>query len=366
MDRIKDVTAYLESIAPLPYQESYDNAGLILGDRDKEVTGILISIDVTEEVLDEAINLGCNMVVSHHPIIFKGLKKLTGDDYVQRTVLKAIKNNIALYAIHTNLDNIRMGVNARICQNLELIDMKILVPREGTLSKLVSFVPKENREQVLKALYNTGAGVIGDYDHCSFSVSGTGTYRPGDQADPYIGSSGADQTVEESRIEVIFPTHLSSKIVQALKSAHPYEEAAYYLTDIENINLEVGSGMTGNLEQPMKGMEFLSFLKEKMKTPLVRHSPVNEDKMINKVAVCGGSGSFLTKAAIQSGADIFITGDIKYHEFFDADGKIVLADIGHYESEAFTKDLLYDLLIKKFNTFALHLSKAVTNPINYF
>jgi dinuclear metal center YbgI/SA1388 family protein len=366
MIQVKDVANYLEGYAPLSYQENYDNAGLITGNEDMEVSGILISLDTTESVIEEAIDMGCNLVVSHHPIIFKGLKKLTGSNYVERTVITAIRNNVAIYAIHTNLDNISGGVNARICQQLGLINNEILLPKSGILSKLVTFIPKENIEQVLHALYDSGVGEIGEYDHCSFTVDGIGTFRPGQDASPLIGKIGKDETVKESRVEVIFPSHLWKKVKRSLEESHPYDEAAYYLTGLDNEDNQIGSGMIGNLPSPVNHEEFLSFLKEKMKTPLVRHTQIPPRGQVQKIAVCGGSGSFLIPAAKSRGADVFVTGDVKYHEFFDADGKIIIADIGHYESEAFTKDLLHDLLTKKFNTFALHLSKTVTNPINYF
>ncbi|NNF22514.1 MAG: Nif3-like dinuclear metal center hexameric protein, partial [Saprospiraceae bacterium] len=323
-------------------------------------------LDTTEEVIEEALKLGCNLIVSHHPIIFKGLKKLTGSNYVQRTVLKSIRNNIAIYTIHTNLDNVSGGVNDKICQQLGLIDTEILLPKSGTLSKLVTFIPKQNAEKVLKSLFNSGVGEIGEYDHCSFTIDGIGTFRPGQDASPIVGKAGKNETVHESRVEVIFPSYLWPKVKRSLINAHPYDEAAYYLTGLDNDNNQVGSGMVGNLPTPMDPAEFLSFVKERMDTPLIRHTEPPKGRKVEKIAVCGGSGSFLIPSAVGSGADVFITGDVKYHEFFDADGKIMIADIGHYESEAFTKDLLHDLLTKKFNTFALHLSKTVTNPINYF
>ena len=366
MTQVKDVTSYLESFAPLSYQEEYDNSGLIIGDPEMEVKGILITLDTTEEVLQEAVEKGCNMVISHHPIIFRGLKKITGRNYVERTVLKSIKNDIAIYAIHTNLDNVMGGVNAMICNRLELQNCNILSPKKGTLSKLVTFIPKEDKDKVLKALYDIGAGQIGEDDHCSFSIDGEGTFRPGDKADPHIGKKGEDERVNEARVEVIFSSHLWNKVNNALKSSHPYDEVAYYLTSLDNENQQIGSGMIGDLKKPMETKSFLSYLKDKMQANVVRYTRLSVRNEVQKVAVCGGSGSFLIQAAISNGADVFVTGDVKYHEFFDAEGKIIVADVGHYESEVFTKDLLHDLLTKKFNTFALHLSETVTNPINYF
>jgi dinuclear metal center YbgI/SA1388 family protein len=363
--KIKDVTAYLESIAPRSYQESYDNSGLLTGDPAHEVKGVLVTLDCTEAVVQEAIDQHLNLIIAHHPIIFRGLKKLTGSNYIERTIIKAIRNNIAIYAIHTNLDNVHTGVNLRICEKLGLTRLKILVPKADVLTKLVTFIPDENAEAVLTALYNAGAGRVGNYDNCSFTVKGTGTFRPNDQANPYIGEAGRQERVAEVRAEVIFPTHLAARMLEALREAHPYEEVAYYLTSLSNENQEVGSGMTGFFEKPLEPIAFLGRLKEAMGLSVVRHTQLI-DAPVEKVAVCGGAGSFLLPHAIQSGAQAYISADFKYHEFFDADNRIMIADIGHYESEVFTKDLLVEVLNKKFATFAINFSSTVTNPISYF
>lgn len=362
--KVKDITEYLESLAPRAYQESYDNSGLLTGEPSQEVTGVLVTLDCTEEVVQEAIERGINMIVAHHPIIFKGLKKLTGSNYVERTILKAIRNNIALYAIHTNLDNIHTGVNRKIGKKIGLKNLRILLPKKDTLSKLVTFIPRENEEPVMKALYDAGAGQIGNYKNCSFGVAGTGTFMPNEVATPHIGKANQQESVKEIRAEVIFSTHLEAQIIGGLRKAHPYEEVAYYITRLENDNQEVGSGMIGELEQPMEPIEFLKGLKTSMSLNIIRHTQLL-DKKVKKVAICGGSGSFLLHQAIRSGADFFVTADFKYHEFFDADGKITIADIGHYESEFFTKELIMELLKEKFPTFAVNFSSTDTNPIRY-
>lgn len=365
MPQIKDITNFLETIAPLPYQESYDNAGLIVGDALIEVTGILVTLDSTEVVVDEAIAKGCNLIVAHHPIVFKGLKKLNGKNYVERTVIKAIKNNVAIYATHTNLDHVVGGVNFMIAERLGLQDVRILAPKHGTLMKLVSFVPVADTQKVLDALYNAGVGQIGNYDHCSFRVNGTGTFRPNQNANPHIGTANADEEVIENRIEVIFPAHLENQVMTALRRAHPYEEVAHYLTLLQNQHQETGAGAIGNLIKTMPTNDFLSFLKQKMNLNVIRHTALTKDS-IQKVAVCGGAGSFLLNDAVRAGADVFITADFKYHEFFDADGQILICDIGHYESEVFTKELLQRYLSKKFPNFATILSETITNPVNYY
>lgn len=362
--KIKDVTRFLESLAPRSYQESYDNSGLLTGNPSHEVKGILTALDCTEAVVDEAVSTKANLIVSHHPILFKGVKKLTGSNYVERVIIKAIKNDIAIYAIHTNLDNVHTGVNRKLAERVGLTNLKILAPKKGTLSKLVTFIPKENADAVLSALHDAGAGQIGHYKNCSFRVEGTGTFMPDETARPHIGTSLSQEYVQEVRAEVIFPTEATSFIMQALKRAHPYEEIAHYLTALDNENQEVGSGMIGDLHPGQEPLNFLKGLKDRMQLDVIRHTKI-VDTEINRVAVCGGAGSFLLGHAIEAGAQIFITADYKYHDFFDADGRIIVADIGHYESEVATKELLVEVLTKKFNTFAINFSKTVTNPISY-
>lgn len=364
MPKIKDLIDYLEGIAPTAYQENYDNSGLLVGNPQSEITGVLISLDTTEKVVEEALKTGCNLIISHHPIVFKGLKRLTGANYVERTVLMAIRHDIALYAIHTNLDNVHVGVNKKICDKLGLTSTQILAPKPNQLRKLTTFIPRENTDAVMDAIYQTGAGQIGDYSHCSFRVSGTGTFLPNEHANPHIGARGELEKVEEDRVELIFPAHLHHKVIGALKMAHPYEQVAYYLYDLANENKEVGAGMVGQLPTPMKGDAFIAYLKEKMGLQIVKHTALPE-LPVEKVAVCGGAGSFLLRDAIRAGAQAFVSSDFKYHEFFDAEGKIMIADIGHYESEVFTKDLIYEILYKKFPNIALHFSKVITNPVLY-
>ncbi|QSE96836.1 Nif3-like dinuclear metal center hexameric protein [Fulvivirga lutea] len=364
MTRIKDIITHLESIAPLSYQESYDNSGLLVGSQNDPVNGILITLDVTEDVVEEAINLKSNLIIAHHPIIFKGLKSITGKNYVERTVLKAIQNNIAIYAIHTNLDNIINGVNHKIASLIGLQNLEILLPKGDTLIKLVTYSPKKSADKVKQGLFEAGAGNIGNYSECAFTSEGTGQFTPNDKANPTIGSNNKAEKVDEVRIEVIVPKHDSRKVIQKLNAVHPYEEVAYYILPISNANQEVGSGMIGELEEEISTLDFLKQVKSIMKVGCVRHTKSIKDK-IKKVAVCGGSGSFLLSQAKRQGADVFITADFKYHEFFDAEDNIVIADIGHYESEQFTKELIHELLSEKFTTFALNLSNTVTNPISY-
>lgn len=362
--QIKDITSYLERIAPLPYQESYDNSGLIVGDKNAAVKKVLLSLDCTEAVVEEAIREKCQLIIAHHPIVFSGLKKLNGKNYVERTVIKAIKHDIAIYAIHTNYDNVEVGVNAMICEKLGLTDCRILAPKKGLLKKLYTFVPHEHYETVIGALFAAGAGHIGHYSEASFSVGGVGTFKGDHTTHPAVGKKGVREHVEEAKIEVIFPGHIQAQVVQALLEAHPYEEVAYDVVALENELQTVGSGMVGRLAKPMDELAFLKKVKKQLGAGVVKHTALL-GRQVETVAVCGGSGRFLLPNAISSKADVYITSDIKYHEFFDADGQILLADVGHYESEQFTPALLYRHLSEKFSTFAFLLSKAETNPVKY-
>ena len=362
--QVKTITHFLESLAPLSYQEDYDNSGLIVGDPEMNITGALISLDCTEEIIDEAISKGCNLVISHHPIVFKGLKKFSNKTYVERALIKAIKNEVALYAIHTNFDNILEGVNAKICEIINLKNCSILAPKPNLLKKIVTYVPIAQAEQVRTALFDAGAGNIGNYSECSFSMNGQGTFKAGENSNAFVGDKGLRHQENETRIEVIYPINRERQILVALHLSHPYEEVAYDLHSISNNFHEVGSGMIGSLDEEMDAIDFLNYVKEKLKIKVIRHTALI-NKKIKRVAVCGGAGSFLLPNAIMAGADVFITADFKYHEFFDADQKIIVADVGHYESEQFTQELLFNLITKKFPSFVLLLTEQNTNPINY-
>jgi dinuclear metal center YbgI/SA1388 family protein len=363
--QLKQITQYLETIAPLALQESYDNAGLIIGISEAEISGILITLDITEEILDEAINRKLNLIIAHHPIIFDGIKKLNGKNYIERCVAKAIKNDIAIYAAHTNLDSVFGGVNSKICEKLGLKNCRILSPTPHFLKKLVTFVPSADAEKVRQALFFAGAGHIGNYDSCSFNLAGQGSFRGNDLTNPYVGEKNQQHFEEETRIETIFPKHIQSQVIQALLSAHPYEEVAYDIYPLDNEYNQSGIGMIGELELPMDEVEFLDKLKETFHCKVIKHTQLLGNP-IRKIAVCGGSGSAYLGKAISQKADLFISGDFKYHQFFDAEQQLIIADIGHYESEQFTKEVFYELLTKKFPKFAVHLSDLSTNPVKYF
>ena len=362
--QIGDITGYLESIAPLAYQESYDNSGLIVGDKKSTVKRVLITLDCTEAVVDEAIREKCQLIVAHHPIVFSGLKKFNGKNYVERVVIKAIKHDIGIYAIHTNYDNVLNGVNAMICEKLGITDCRILAPKKGLLKKLFTYTPLADHSRVRQSLFDAGVGYIGNYSETSFNTTGCGTFRGNENTNPAIGQKGTLEQVDEGKLEVIFPAHMEYKIIAALKAAHPYEEVAYDIVSLDNTTDNVGSGMIGKLKKPIDELTFLKKVKKELRAGVVRHTPLLGGQ-VETVAVCGGAGRFLLNDAISSKADVYITADVKYHEFFDAEGQIVLVDVGHYESEQYTKDLLFRHLSEKFTTFAFLLSKVNTNPVNY-
>ena len=364
-ETIGNVISIIEQFAPLGYQENYDNAGLQIGDYKAPVSNVLVCIDITEDVIDEAISKKAELIVSHHPLIFVGIKRLVGNTYVERCITKAIRNNIAIYSAHTNLDAVKQGVNAKIAEKLRLHNTEALHPIENDLLKLVTFVPTEHAENVRTAIFQAGAGTIGNYDNCSFSMEGTGTFRGNEISNPFVGEKGKQHAEHEERIETILPKHLQKKIIHALLNSHPYEEVAYDLYPIINKNPLVGIGIIGELEKETDEKEFLLQLKKSFNLSIIKHTGFL-GKKISKVAVCGGAGSGYLKYAIHAGADIFISGDFKYHDYFNAENKIVIADIGHYESEFFTKELFYDILTKKSSNFAVHLTDINTNPIKYF
>ena len=362
--KIKEIITILEEMAPLAYAEDLDNVGLLVGNEDENATGILVCHDALESVVDEAIAKKCNLIVCFHPIIFSGMKKITGKNYVERAVLKAIKNDIAIYAVHTALDNHKNGVNKIFCDALGLVNTKILIPKSNFIQKLITYTIPENAEQVRNALFEAGAGKIGNYEDCSFNSQGIGTYMGNENSNPEIGERFEFVEAKEIKIEVTFEKHLQSKILRALFKNHVYEEVAYEIYDLQNQHQNIGLGMVGELEKPLSEDEFLSFVKSKMHCGGIRHSSLL-GKSIKRVAVLGGSGSFAIKNAIQAGSDVFLTADLKYHNFYEAENKILIADIGHYESERYTKNYIVDYLKEKITNFAIVLSEENTNPVKY-
>ncbi|MDU0368832.1 Nif3-like dinuclear metal center hexameric protein [Hymenobacter endophyticus] len=364
MPKLLDLMRVLEQAAPLSYQESYDNAGLQCGDPQMEVRGVLIALDCTPAVVEEARRRGCNVVVAHHPLIFKPLKRLTGANEVEQTLLLAIRHDIALYAAHTNLDNVAHGVNRKLADKLGLRNLRILDPKPGLLAKLITYVPATHTEAVLAALYAAGAGQIGQYSGCSFRSEGTFTFTPGPGAKPFSGQPGQPHTGPEDRVEVLLPLHLEQAALRALRQAHPYEEVAYELIKLENTHQEVGSGVVGELPEPLAPAEFRQRLRAALGVPVVKHTEFEQP--IKTVALCGGAGSFLIGKARAAGAQAYVTGDLKYHEYFLSEGRLMLCDVGHFESEQFTGEIFRDLLMGNFgSTFALFIAETLTNPVRY-
>lgn len=361
---LQNIINILEEMAPLAYAEDFDNVGLLVGNPTQSITGILVCHDALEQVVDEAIAKNANLIVCFHPILFKGLKKITGKNYVEKAILKAIKNDIAIYAVHTALDNHTNGVNKIMCDALGILNPQILIPKDDFIYKLTTYTPQENAQKVREALFGAGAGAIGNYDNCSFSTLGEGTYRGNEQSNPTIGVKNQFTTTPEVKIEVVFEKYLQKKIISALFAAHIYEEVAYQITPTKNKHQQIGLGMIGTLAQPMSEIYFLNFVKKQMKIDAIRHTALLE-KPVQKIAVLGGSGAFAIDAALSQKADMLITADLKYHDFFRAENKIILVDIGHYESERYTKNYIIDYLIKKIPNFAIGLSNHNTNPVKY-
>ena len=361
---VKEIVQFLEDSFPLSLQESYDNCGLICGRMDQEVQGVLLCLDSLEATVDEAIAKNCQLIIAHHPIVFKGLKKITGNSYVERVIEKCIQHGISLYAIHTNLDNHINGVNGEIANRIGLKNRRILRPMTNQLYKLVVFVPKESLSDIDSALFNIGVGSIGNYSECHFRTEGIGTFMPNEWANPSIGTKNIREEVAEFRVEYLVSKPLISIALRALFEAHPYEEVSHEIYPIENQDQRLGAGMIGELPVETDALEFLKSIKKTFNCQVIRHTEIL-NKPIKTVALCGGSGSFLLTDAIRSKADIFITGDFKYHEFFDAENHLIIADIGHFESEQFTPQLLAEKLKEKFTKFAVHLTDLNTNPINY-
>lgn len=363
--KVSQILDELHKWAPLNYQESYDNSGLLIGSPQQEIEKILITLDIIESTIEEAILNGHQLIISHHPIIFKGFKSLTGKTMEERVLLKAIKNDIAIIAMHTNLDNVSHGVNAKISEILGLENTRVLEAKSGLLKKLVVYIPTAHVEKLRAALFQAGAGHIGDYSECSYGTEGIGTFKGNDNSQPFVGTPNILHEEREQKLEMIFPSHLLHKISACIYKHHPYEEPAFDIYTLDNDHPRIGAGMIGDFPDAMDEESFLSFLKDKMKTNCVRHTGAKGRK-IKKVALCGGSGSFLIRAAKSAKADVYITGDVKYHEFFAADNDFMIADIGHYESEQFTKELIHEFLIKKFPKFAVQISEHQTNPIKYY
>ena len=361
---IQDILNSIEVFAPPALQESYDNSGLQCGNTRLEATGALLCLDITHGVINEAIEKKCNLVIAHHPLIFSPLKKLSGTNYVEELIIKAIKHDIVLYACHTNADNVATGVNHKMAQKLGLMNTRVLQPKKGMLKKLVTFCPDKQAEVLREALSNAGCGEIGNYSHCSFNSPGTGTFKANENAKPFVGEKNVLHQESEIRIETIFESYKEKQVIAALLKAHPYEEVAYDIYALDNTHPQIGSGMFGELSEEMDEKEFLQRLKLIFKANGIRHTAFLHKK-IKKVALCGGSGSFLVKDALAAKADVFISGDFKYHQFFDADNKVLIADIGHYETEQFTPEIFYEVISKKMPTFAAYLSHLNTNPINY-
>ena len=365
--KLEEIINYLEELIPLSFQESYDNSGLLIGDKNMEITSALTCLDCTEDVLDEAISNNCNLILSHHPIIFNSIKKLTNSNFSEKLIYKAVKNDIAIYAIHTNLDNIYGGVSFTVAKKLNLLNSKILKPKEKTLTQLITYCPKEALNPIQNELFKIGAGKVSSkYDQCSFSSEGLGGFRPLNNANPVLGEINNRTEIDEKKLELIFPTHLESKIKKKLFEIHPYEEVAYQFIRLVNRNSNIGSGLIGELEKEIDVLSFFNLLKNEIPLHTIKHTKFSKKNKVKRIAFCGGSGAFLLNEAKSQKADIYISSDFKYHDFFEANNEIIIADIGHYETEQFVPNLISDILKKKFPKLAVILTQINTNPISYY
>ena len=362
--KLSEICNYLDAVIPLSFQEDYDNSGLQVGFSENEISSALLTIDITEDVMDEAVRNGCSLIISHHPLIFRRINKITGRSVTERLIARAIKEDIAIYSAHTNLDALESGVSKKMALKLNLKKVKVLTPLKNRLMKLVTFIPESHLEKVRSALFEAGAGVIGNYDQCGFTVTGKGSFRPGNDTTPFAGEQGKIHYGDEVRFETILFSHMKANVIKALVAAHPYEEVAFDLYPVDNDNIEAGLGCTGEFEHPLPEIDFLNLISSVFGAGVLRYSKLT-GRAVKKVALCGGSGASLINNALGSGADAFVTADIKYHNFFDGDNTMLIVDIGHFESEKFTTEILYDLIIKKFPKFAVRFSETNTNPINY-
>ena len=362
---VQELLKTLEQWAPTAYAEDFDNVGLLIGNSQSKCSGVMITLDCTEAVINEAIADNCNVIISFHPILFSGLKKITGANYVERVAIKAIEHKISIIALHTRLDNHPDGVSNILCKRLKIKKSQVLIPKKDNLKKLVVYVPENYTEAILESLHKAGAGNLENYKECSFLLEGTGRFMGIDKSNPHIGKPSEKISLKEIQINVVFESHLYHDIQKALREAHPYETIAYEVYSLINSFSEVGMGRIGSLKKEMDLSSFLNFVKKQLNSKVIRHSPPT-NKLIKKVAVLGGSGSFAIEDAKRQGADAFITADLKYHQFYQGEKSLLLVDVGHYESEQYIKNLIFDYLTEKLPSFAFVLSRTKTNPVNYF
>jgi dinuclear metal center YbgI/SA1388 family protein len=368
---VAEIAAALEAWAPPASKLDYDNVGLQVGDARREAASVLVALDLTAAVVEEARETGADLVVTHHPLLFRPLKKLTADDPAGALALRLAEHGIAYYAIHTNLDAAPGGVSFALAGRLGLEGIRFLEPSEESLVKLVTFAPAAHAEAVRRAMAEAGAGHIGDYEACAFTIRGTGHFRPGERANPFIGEAGgAEEAVEEVRIEAEVMRWDLGRVVRAMKAAHPYEEVAYDVYPVEQPATRVGFGAVGFLQAPTTLEAFLAVVAARLDAAALRYSG-DPAMPVRTVAVCGGAGASLIPRALAAGADAFVTADVTYHRFFeplDAEGRprMALVDAGHYETEALTEPLLVDWLAHHFPDLAVRKTRHRTSPMRTF
>jgi dinuclear metal center YbgI/SA1388 family protein len=364
---VKNLIKHIETWAPPGIAWEKDNVGLQLGSTQSQITNVLLCLEVDSKVVDDAIKKRCNLIISHHPLIFTPLKSITDRDNQSDLIKKIIKNDINVFSAHTNLDFAKDGVSFQLAKKLKLQQIRFLKNLSSNQYKIVVFVPEKFVEKVASAMHIAGGGQIGDYSNCSFRIVGQGTFKGSNSTNPFVGIKGNLEYVREIRLEMIANSFDLPKILSAMKESHPYEEVAYDLYKLNNENVNFGMGAIGVLNQSMTKEEFLFYVSKSLKIKNFRYNSGKKNK-IRTVAVCGGSGSDLADEAIKQNADAFITADVKYHKFQDVQNKILLIDAGHYETEIFILDELKRRIQKFLNNGnnKVYKYKGSTNPIIFY
>jgi dinuclear metal center YbgI/SA1388 family protein len=371
MPTIRDIADALEQWAPPGSAQSYDNVGLQVGDASRSVERAVLALDCTPAVVEEAERQGAELIITHHPLLFQPLSAVTTDDYESAVALRLAEAGIALYSAHTNLDAAPGGVSFALAKRLGLTDVGFLDGFDETLYKLATFVPADHFDAVRSALADAGAGRIGDYEACAFAHEGTGFFRPGDAANPHIGTAGGDlESADEVKLEVEVARWDLGGVLGALQDAHPYEEVAYDVYPVQQKNSRAGLGAVGRLASPESLSDFLGRVADRLDAGSLRYAGPDE-ATVERVAVCGGAGSDFVGQALAAGADAYVTADVKYHEFFEALGpdgvpQLAFIDAGHYETEALTEALLRDWLADRFNDVDWQRTGVRTSPMQTF
>lgn len=367
MTKIKEVLQAMDAICSESIQESWDNSGLQWGDDSETVKGVIVSLDVTMDVINEAIDCGCNLIIAHHPLIFGPLKQVRKNGTeVERLAYHCIQNSIAVYAAHTNWDKVAQGVSWVMAKRIGLLNEEILQPEKDGLCNLKVMGTPRDIAEIRKAWFNAGIGNVGEYSNCSFTTDGWGTFEPSESANPSVGEKNKTEFLRENAIEILCTKKDVSKALAIATETSSYETIAHSIIPLKNTNDTLGFGCIGELKEALSLSDFLALCKEKYACKVVRYNPSEKIKNIKTVAVCGGSAIDFLPTAIARKADAYITADVKYHQFMLADDALTLVDVGHYESEIWAMEYLTHLISEKFHNFAIRLTTINTNSVRYF